>query len=296
MEKYIFKKLDVFSKNGSTGNPAGFIMLNNVDDISEENMQKIAFELKNLVSEVGFVFPSDKSGIDFVFRYFSCEKEVPFCGHATVGICYDLLTNNFELRKKESLKLSILENTIIEVENKIDDEDLVYIQAPNPKFLEKIFDPKIVAEVLNVNLENIDQSTPIVIVNVGQNVLLVKLNNKEACINAKPNYEKIRNFALSNDFDAINIYSTDTFYDNDYRTRIFAPGFGYLEDPATGSGNAALGYFLIKQNKWTDSKICIEQGISIKEPNIIVLKKEMNDSIKIGGNSLVKIEGYYFLK
>ncbi len=33
-------------------------------------------------------------------------------------------------------------------------------------------------------------------------------------------------------------------------TRVFAPKFGYLEDPATGSGNSAFGYYMLKNALW----------------------------------------------
>jgi predicted PhzF superfamily epimerase YddE/YHI9 len=35
-------------------------------------------------------------------------------------------------------------------------------------------------------------------------------------------------------------------FGNDFRVRVFAATFGYLEDPATGSGNSALGYYLLQ--------------------------------------------------
>jgi predicted PhzF superfamily epimerase YddE/YHI9 len=46
-------------------------------------------------------------------------------------------------------------------------------------------------------------------------------------------------------FKKIDAFTTETADGgNRYRTRVFAPTFGYLEDPATGSGNSALDIIL----------------------------------------------------
>lgn len=82
-----------------------------------------------------------------------------------------------------------------------------------------------------------------------------------------------------------------------YRTRVFAPKFGYLEDPATGSGNAALGHYLIEQGLW-EGNVNIEQGPVKDVPNMIKLRRlqrEGNDYILFGGSSVLRIDGNYVL-
>ena len=60
--------------------------------------------------------------------------------------------------------------------------------------------------------------------------------------------------------DIILLYTEETStMKSRYRTRVFAPTYGYLEDPATGSGNAALGYYLLRNNMWEGESIKIEQ-------------------------------------
>ncbi|HOV15170.1 MAG TPA: PhzF family phenazine biosynthesis protein, partial [Spirochaetota bacterium] len=53
MKIFKFKKIDAFATTGSTGNPAGYIWLDNEGDISGFEMQQIARELKGFVNEVG---------------------------------------------------------------------------------------------------------------------------------------------------------------------------------------------------------------------------------------------------
>ena len=51
-------------------------------------MLQIAKELKGFVKEVGYVFGTSEGSFDL--KYFSSEREVDFCGHATIAIMYDL--------------------------------------------------------------------------------------------------------------------------------------------------------------------------------------------------------------
>ena len=79
---------------------------------------------------------------------------------------------------------------------------------------------------------------------------------------------------------------------------MFAPIYGYLEDPATGSGNAALGYYLLNAGQWDGRMLRIEQGRSRERPNIIRLVSDASKvqrSVFFGGNARVRIEGEYLL-
>lgn len=295
MKSFPFKKLDAFTSGLSSGNPAGFIELSGVDEITDSEMQQIAYELKNLVSEVGFVFPSGEKGIDFMFRYFSCEKEVPFCGHATVAIAYELVKQNKNIHSMPYFTVRTKKG-VLRIENRLRQENLVYIQAPLPVFIECNIDPASLADALNIDTGDIDAAIPLGIVNAGQNTLLVPLRNKEVCINCSPDYMTLRNYSFKNDVEVINIYTSDTASDeNNIRTRVFAPTFGYLEDPATGSGNAALGYYLINHKKWNIDILNIEQGSDLENPNIVVLRKINDNEIQIGGRGVARIIGKYLL-
>lgn len=295
MKSFDFKKLDAFVSGTSSGNPAGYINLDNKNDITDSQMQQIAFELKNFVSEVAFVSPSDEPEIDFNFRYFSCEREVAFCGHATVAICYDITKNDLTISRKPFFNIMTSKGTI-QITNNLEAEDLVYIQAPSPLFIDSSIAIDDISTALNINANEIDTTNAISIVNAGLDTLLVPLSHNNTCISCAPDYQTLRNFALRNEIDIINIYTSKTFKkDYNYRTRVFAPTFGYLEDPATGSGNAALGYYLLKHNLWDKDKLIIEQGANKENPNRIVLRKTESNNILIGGNGITRIRGEYLL-
>ena len=75
-------------------------------------------------------------------------------------------------------------------------------------------------------------------------------------------------------------------------TRVFSPKFGYLEDPATGSGNSAFAYYLLMNNYWEGKPIAIEQGSNMIY-NTVRLRAE-NDEVLFGGTATVKISGKYY--
>ena len=75
---------------------------------------------------------------------------------------------------------------------------------------------------------------------------------------------------------------------------MFAPKFGYLEDPATGSGNSAFANYLLSERLWDGSLITIEQGGCNRVFNAVRLKHQ-DGKVLFGGSATVKIEGEYCL-
>ena len=115
-----------------------------------------------------------------------------------------------------------------------------------------------------------------------------------------PFIDKLKDFCIKNDIDIIEVFSEEVYESkNDYRTRVFAPTFGYLEDPATGSGNSAFGYYLLKNNKLKTESINIEQNNKKKEYNLVKLRVITNNDnenrILFGGAAITRIDGHYII-
>jgi len=60
MNTFPFKKINAFTKGLSAGNPCACLYLNGVNDISDQEMQIIAKELRGFVNEVVYLFPEEK--------------------------------------------------------------------------------------------------------------------------------------------------------------------------------------------------------------------------------------------
>jgi PhzF family phenazine biosynthesis protein len=155
-----FKKIDAFTKGLSSGNPAGYVYMENHEILNEEEMQQIAIELKGFVNEVGYV---NKTNEKFKLRFYSSECEVAFCGHATIAIMYDLLSNTKELIDKKEVFINVNAGTL-SVFNRIKEDDAVFIMAPAPKFLECRLKSEQIASILGINSSDINSKMPIRII------------------------------------------------------------------------------------------------------------------------------------
>lgn len=295
MERYCFKKIDVFVEGQSAGNPAGCVYLPGPDTITADTMQQITRELGGFVSEVVFVY-SDEGYI--ALRYFSPEREMAFCGHCTVAVMYDLIKNDPELARNPIIRVHVQERELL-VRNEIASTDTVFISTPLPQFLTTTLDRDDVAAALKTSPGEIPGRNRIMLVNTGLITLIVPLASLDTLLALRPDQKNLREFCMRNSIELILVYSDEvSSKDNSYRTRVFAPAFGYLEDPATGSGNAALGYYLLKANLWNGHMIRIEQGRSREHPSIIRLVSDtskLQRTVFFGGNARVRIEGDYLL-
>lgn len=294
MKKFKFKKIDAFTKGGSAGNPAACIYLDDFSHITEEEMQKIAAEMKGYVSEVGYIFRGDEINL----RYFSAECEVNFCGHATIALMHDLIKKDKYLSEKEVVKIKVKQD-ILDVFNDIAQNDSVFITAPKPLFNNIPIENSKIAQALNISDELIASENRIAVINAGLNTLIVPIKKLDDILTINPEQSELKEFCLKYGIDIVEVFSKEVANStNNYRTRVFAPKFGYLEDPATGSGNSAFGYYLLEAGLWEGDKITLEQNGSFGNPNTVALKTVRIDNelrVAFGGSAVVRIEGEYIL-
>src|SRR5690606_37515357 len=82
-----------------------------------------------------------------------------------------------------------------------------------------------------------------------------------------------------------------------FHTRMFDPGHGIPEDPATGSAAAALAGILHRFDGLTDGthRRIIEQGLDMGRPSLIALSLVVEhgrlETVRIGGASVRISEG-----
>src|SRR5574344_535993 len=298
MNEYNFKKIDAFATEKSDGNPAGCVLVENLNDISEQEMLQIAKELKGFVSEVGYVAQLGSS--EFDLRYFSSEREVDFCGHATIAIFYDMVKSNYRLTSIPTLTINTNKGRL-KVDNRVDSEDSVFIMSPVPLFVDPVPDCSGLSEKLRIPDSAISNSLPISLINAGLSTLIVPIKDLDSILSIKPDLDELKEFCLKRGIDIIEVFTPDvSSKSNNFRTRVFAPTFGYIEDPATGSGNSAFGYYLIKHNLWKVDTISIEQNGFRDQFNVVKLQRQIddkgNDRVLFGGGAITRIEGKYIIQ
>ena len=295
MKEFRFKKIDAFATEKSDGNPAGYILLDNLKDISEQEMLQIANELKGFVNEVGYVAKINEK--EFDLRYYSSEREVDFCGHATIAILYDIIKTDDKLANIPTLLINTNKGKL-KVDNRIESENSVFIMSPIPVINDSIPDIQLLSQKLKIKETEINTNYPISIINAGLSTLIVPIMDLNSILRIKPELDELKEFCFNLEIDIIEVFTPNVSdATNDFRTRVFAPSFGYIEDPATGSGNSAFGYYLLKNDLWKGETITIEQNGLRDNFNIVKLQKQIDDNnvlrVCFGGGAITRIVGTY---
>lgn len=294
MREFTFEKLDVFTHKGSAGNPAGLVPMTPGDMLSENEMQQLARELGGFVNETAFIHEAEDG---FHLRFFSSACEVAFCGHALIGTFYRLITTNPRLLDQPELTMHVRAGALT-VYNRVSEEDAVYIAAPAPQFLEREITNGEIASALGFDFYTPDRWLPEV-VDAGLRTLIVPLPSLADCLSTKPVFATLRDFCAAKNIDIVHVFAQETIEkDAEYHTRVFAPKFGYLEDPATGSGNAAFAGYLIKRDAMPEH-LTIEQGADRDRPNRVKLARisvHGAPAILFGGRADTTLTGTYRLR
>ncbi len=294
MKAFPFKKLDAFATASSGGNPAAAVYLESFEAITEGEMQRIARELKGFVSEVGYV--ARIAPDVFRLRYFSSEKEVQFCGHATIAIAHDLVARDAGLARLPRFLLHTNKGAL-PVENR---EGAVFIHAPVPVFTECRIPMAETCSALGLDPGRLDARIAPGLVNAGNQTLCLPLKGVRDVTSLRPDFTALQAFCAHHALDVITVFAEETADPtNRLRTRVFAAPFGYLEDPATGSGNAALAYHLHRLGRWDGSPFRIEQNADLENPNIVHIASVADEAcglrVLFGGSAILRIDGRYWI-
>lgn len=296
MKTLLYKKLDAFTDGISPGNPAGVIYLPQSETLSAAQMQSIARRftaqgLDNRVNEVAFCTP-EGPGI-YSLRFYSFNCEVEFCGHATIALAYDIMNKGAGSEKADKLTIRTVSSEL-QVINDISASGAVFVNAPEPRSIQPAFGWGDISEKLGALTEEIDTQGELSIVNGGLNTAIIPMTSVAAVVRLTPDETALKGFSLNKGFDVTVVFCRDIPKGrNVYRSRVFCPKYGYLEDPATGSGNAALGYHLLFTGIWDGGLLLIEQGQSLDHPNIVKLRASEIEGarrVQMGGNAVVRFE------
>ena len=292
MSRYPYKKINAFTSSSSMGNPAACLYLEKGQALSAEDMLAVAREHAGFVSEVVFCTPIEDG--HYSLRYYSSECEVAFCGHGTIACMYDLIANDPLLRQKPQITITTSKGSL-KVYNEIPSADAVFITAPDKVELPVKPGIEAVAQHLAIPVSAVRTDLRIECIDAGLRTLIVPVASLVAVLGMYPDEAALKQFCINNDVDIILVFCSEVVSgQNIMRTRVFAPRFGYLEDPATGSGNSAFGYYMLKNLLWTGSAVSIEQNAERAAFNVVKLKENAG-KVLFGGSATTRIEGSYIL-
>lgn len=286
-----YQKVDAFTAGGSAGNPAACLYLEPGQHLDDDRMLAIAREHRGFVSEVVYATVADDGAVGLTF--WSAEREVEFCGHGTIACLYALITDTPALMAQDEVVLRTRRKGTLTLQNRVRDEDAVFITAPAPVRIGTDVGRDAVALALGVGAAAIDPGLPIDVVDAGLRTLLVPVRDLAVEVTMRPDEQVLHEFCVDHDVDIVLVFSREVAVPGHLaHARVFAPRFGYLEDPATGSGNSAFGYYLLDNGLWDGSAGRVEQGGADRAYNAVHLRVQ-DGVVLFGGSATVRIDGVY---
>lgn len=218
-----------------------------------------------------------------------------FCGHGTIACMVGLIRRTPALLSQKEFQIMTHRKGALTVYNRIEEQGAVLIAAPAPIHIGTELSAGLLADVLGLPADAVRRDLPIDSIDAGLRTLIVPLRDLRTVISVFPDEQALKRFCEANGADIVLIFSTEA--DRPSRiahTRVFAPKFGYLEDPATGSGNSAFGYYMLKNKLWIGSDCVLEQGGLDRVYNEVRLATR-NGAVLFGGGAAVRIDGVYYV-
>jgi trans-2,3-dihydro-3-hydroxyanthranilate isomerase len=290
MKKLTFYIVDVFAEKKYAGNQLA--VFRGAGELSSDEMQNIARELN--FSETTFILSDEQSNGGFDVRIFTPKEEVPFAGHPTIGTAH-IIHDEILQGNAENVFLNL---KVGQIPVTFSRDGYYWMKQIQPIFGQQ-HKPEILANILGLDVSEIDERFPVEEVSTGIPFFIVPLKNLATLKKAKIDKEKCFDLIKNTVAKGILVFCPETHEpQNNISVRVFVDYYGIPEDPATGSGNGCLAGYLVKHRYFGKESINIrsEQGYEIGRPSLLLLKAEQrnaNINISVGGKSIVVAQGEF---
>jgi trans-2,3-dihydro-3-hydroxyanthranilate isomerase len=293
-----FYTLDVFTNRIFGGNPLAVFI--DATAIPEAALQSIALEMN--LSETVFVYPPTDPKHTRRVRIFTPVYEMPFAGHPTVGCAFALAALG-EIPLAGETRI-VLEEGVgpVPVLIRGEFEKPTFAQLSVAKLPETGPPPPgrtHLAEMLSLDPSDIlgGMAAPQSI-SCGFPFLIVPLRDLDAVRRARVRMDQWESALKSYWAPDVLVFARDAEREGSIiRARVFVPGQGIIEDPATGSAVAALGGYLGARETAASGNFSyvVEQGFEIRRPSILELEVDKADgdvsAVRVGGAAVMVSEG-----
>jgi PhzF family phenazine biosynthesis protein len=255
-----FYIIDAFSSGLFTGNQAGVCLVEK--DLKHSEMLKIASEIN--FSETAFVKITENS---FFIRWFTPEKEMNLCGHATLAAA-KVINHEFGIRNIHFISKSgdlFVNSNSENYSLNFPIDDFEYIESDKNLLKDMELDD-CVEIIKGVNTKKI--------------ILIVK--NEDIVSNISPNF-----YFLREHYNLNGVAVTCEGKKYDIISRYFNPWAGVNEDSVTGSVHTVLGNYWMKKL----NKNVLSAYQASKRGGVIKLKKQDSKRILLIGKADIFLEG-----
>ena len=281
MPRYRYVVCDVFTDRPLAGNQLA--VFTDARDLSEETLQPLARELN--FSETVFVYPAEGDG-HVRIRIFTPVTELPFAGHPTLGTAF-VLGGPLQLGE---IHLETLRG-IVPVRLEREGAKIVFGRMSQPLPTVEAFERE---EALLAALGVGRSELPVELYDNGMRNVYVCLASPDEVAALRPDISRLAEFG---EVIGINVFAGS---DREWKTRMFAPGGGVAEDPATGSAAGPLAVHLVRHGRVAPGEeIEITQGVEIKRASKLYARAEGTPdaitSVEVGGSAVIVARGEFEL-
>jgi trans-2,3-dihydro-3-hydroxyanthranilate isomerase len=258
---------DVFTEQPLAGNALAVFL--DGAAVPDELMPKLARELN--LSETVFVRPPERGG-DARLRIFTPRRELAFAGHPTLG-AGALLAQ--ALGHSEVLIETAAAPIAVNIER---GSQLAWMEQPLPR--RRSYDR---TEELLAALGLPESMLPVELYDNGIAHIYVGADGLERLSSLQPDFARLASVSPSAGVACFAPAGSR------WNVRMFAPGHGVPEDPATGSAAGPLAVHLIRHRRTrADGELTLAQGAEIGRPSTLRVRTSTRSGelaeIHVGGN------------
>jgi trans-2,3-dihydro-3-hydroxyanthranilate isomerase len=279
---YRYVVADVFTDTPLAGNQLA--VFTDARAIPEELLQRLAKEMN--FSETVFVYTPEADGHARI-RIFTPTSELPFAGHPVLGTAF-VLAGPLQLPE---IRLETGQGVVPIVLERDQSGRIVFGRMLQPIPRWEPFDRE--AELLAaLGVER--SELPVELYDLGIRHVYVALPSEDAVAALEPDYGALVRLT---GIVGVNCFAGSGLR---WKTRMFAPGDGVPEDPATGSAAGPLGVHLARHGRIPfGEQIEISQGAEIGRPSTLYVRidgsAEQIERVECGGSAVVVARGEFSL-
>lgn len=290
---------DVFTDHRFGGNQLA--VFPEAREIDPSLYQNIAREFN--YSETTFVLPPDDPSHTAKVRIFTPGGELQFAGHPTVGTAHVLATTGAIALTGTETRIVFEEGVgPVPVTIRATNGRPVFAQLSAAKLPEVGPPPpprETLAQMLSLAAADLlDGATAPEAISCGTPFLFVPLRDRATVGRARIRSDAWETALSGYVTDKVFLFAMDAEHaDHHVRARMFAPGIGVPEDPATGSACAALAGYLAARDPRTDGTLrwVVEQGFEMGRPSILEVEADKKagktTAARVGGQTVVVCQG-----
>jgi trans-2,3-dihydro-3-hydroxyanthranilate isomerase len=290
MSQYRYYTCDVFSDRAFAGNPLA--VLPDAQGLSDEQMLAIAREFN--YSETTFVLPPDDPRHMARVRIFTPGGELPFAGHPTIGTAFVLASIGrvasgrivFE-EGVGPVPVEIFRNGARVTRCRLTAASLPEQGPPAPPTA---------ALARMLSLADGDVADGAACWSCGVPFLVVPLPSVEALSRCALDLPRWRE--LLGGYATQKVYPVARSGELAWRVRMFAPGLGVAEDPATGSAAASFAGWIAAQLPHPRDgtlAVTLDQGIEMGRPSRLDVEFDRSGgtitAVRVGGAAVMLAQG-----